>query len=201
MGNYALGGARPPVLTEHEQRRILQVTGESSRTYRDHCLISLALGTGLREHELAALDRLQVMRDDGRIRRRVVLKVFKGAARRGPRARPDSVVLPDECQRKLARYVRDLPDIGPLFPSREGGGRLSTRQIRTLWQRWQKRAGFERHHPFHVLRHTFCSNFYALTKDPWLTRDVARHSSVNTTSLYVHVGEEELQRAVNLIRC
>ena len=48
----------PPTLTDEEQRRLLQVTGEHRAGFRDHMIVSLALGTGLRMHEIAALRSL-----------------------------------------------------------------------------------------------------------------------------------------------
>jgi integrase len=37
----------------------------------------VALGTGLREHEIAALDVGDVLHEDGRVRRRITLRTFK----------------------------------------------------------------------------------------------------------------------------
>ena len=57
MTAYADAIAKPPrMLTDFEQKLILKTTGEHRDGYRDHVIISLALGTGLREHELLALD-------------------------------------------------------------------------------------------------------------------------------------------------
>jgi hypothetical protein len=48
---YADAIAKPPrTLTDLEQKLIMKTTGEHRDGYRDHCIISLALGTGLREH-------------------------------------------------------------------------------------------------------------------------------------------------------
>jgi integrase len=201
MANYAARGASPATLTEDEQRKILGATGASSRTFRDHVLLSLALGTGAREHELAALDRSDVVDATGAVRRRVALRVFKGR----DRARPGAVqwlILPDEARRKLAMYVRDLPD-GPLFPSRQGGAgaRLSTRQIRELWRRWQLRAGLERHHGFHAIRHTYGTNLYAATRDLVLTQRGLRHRRSETTLVYVSTSDEAQERAARRLRC
>lgn len=198
MANYAGRGRAPSTLTELEQRQVLGATGASSRSFRDHCLISLAMGTGLREHEIVALDRGDVV-DQGKIRRRIRLRVFKGSARLPERRRVQWAVLPDECQRKLRMYALQIPE-GPLFPSREGG-RLSTRQVRELWKRWQRRAGLERHHPFHALRHTFVSAVYEATGDPFLAQQLARHARVETTQIYAHVGDERVERAVRGLRC
>jgi integrase len=71
MTAYADAIAKPPrTLTELEQMLILRTTGEHRDGYRDHVLISLALGTGLRECELLALDCGEVFDEDGRARRR-----------------------------------------------------------------------------------------------------------------------------------
>jgi len=57
MATYADNIRTPPrTLTEVEQQRLLKVTGEHKAGFRDHVLFSLALGTGLRDHELLALD-------------------------------------------------------------------------------------------------------------------------------------------------
>ncbi|MBI2393258.1 MAG: hypothetical protein HYV09_26980 [Deltaproteobacteria bacterium] len=82
MTAYADAIAQPP-RTELEQRlllKMLKTTGEHRDGFRDHVLISLALGRGLREHELLALDCGDVFDEDGRARRRGALPVFKRSA-------------------------------------------------------------------------------------------------------------------------
>ena len=46
----------PRTLTDREQKALLRVTGEHRAGWRDHVLFAMALGTGLRAHELVALD-------------------------------------------------------------------------------------------------------------------------------------------------
>lgn len=53
MANYADAHHTPRTLTEREQKLLLKVTNEHRAGYRDHMLYALALGTGLREHELS----------------------------------------------------------------------------------------------------------------------------------------------------
>jgi integrase/recombinase XerC len=100
MTAYADAMAKPPrALTDLEQKLLLKTTGEHTDGCRDHVLISLALGTGLREHEFLALDCGDVF-DDGRARRRVTLRVFKRSA--------DSLVQSAGCgARVLVRRERD----------------------------------------------------------------------------------------------
>lgn len=215
MSNYAGRLKRPRTLTELEQDRLLKVTGERRDGFRDHMIISLALGTGLRELEIVSLDVHQVVAftepiafapgaegapplvlgEDGdqHVRRRVQLVRFKGSGRAG--GRRQEVILTDAVRYKLQRYlqlIRGRLLTAPLFLSREGG-RLSTRQVRTMFARWQQRAGFETRHPFHVLRHTYCSNVYRESeRDLVHVQAMARHSRVETSMIYTQASDEEL---------
>jgi integrase len=51
--------------------------GQHREGFRDHAIFAVALGTGLREHKIAALDVGDVLRDDGRVRHRIALRTFK----------------------------------------------------------------------------------------------------------------------------
>lgn len=214
MSNYAYRGAPPTTLTDDEQRAVLRASGETWEGYRDHVIVALALGAGLREHEIAALDVMDVVpRSDEQagpipIRRRIRLRVFKGGGR-APARHAEWVVLSEELRRKLARLVRryesptgSLLLTAPLFRSRQGGeeARLSLRQIRTMWQRLQRRAGLERHFRFHDLRHTFVSNVYRGSRDQHLAMRMARHRRPETTAIYIHASDEEMARAANRLR-
>jgi len=100
MANYADSTRTPRTLTEREQRALLKVTGEHRAGFRDHCLYAMALGTGLREHELIALSVGDVFRD-GRPKRRLLLSVFKGAGKAGG---TQEVLLSESLRGKLRRF-------------------------------------------------------------------------------------------------
>lgn len=203
MAGYADSGRRAPrTLTEREQEALLLVTREHPR---DHVLYAMALGTGLRAHELVALDVGDVFDAAGHAKRRVLLRVFKGDGR-GDDDLQD-VVLSEALRAKLAGLRtwkaangESLTNDAPLFVSPRGL-RLSTRQLRHAFGIWQVRAGFERHVSAHSLRHSACTNIYASSKDLRLTQRFARHRSVVTTMLYTHPSDEDLVRAVEQLRC
>ena len=204
MATYADNIRTPPrTLTEVEQRRLFKATGEHKAGFRDHVLFSLALGTGLREHELLALDVGDVF-DAGKARRRLVLRVFK---RSSDSPATQEVVLPDAVRAKFDCFYRWKRSVGesldrdaPVFVSRRGN-RLSARQLREVFHVWQERAGFERRLNFHSLRHSACSNLYRRTKDIRVTQRFARHKSILTTSIYAHPSDEDLVRAVLDLPC
>jgi site-specific recombinase XerC len=205
MTAYADTVARPvKTLTEAEQRALLKVTGQHVDGFRDHVIYSLALGAGLREHEILALDVGDVFDDAGRAKRRLVLRVFKRSAKEPAL---QEVLLPDAVRAKLDKLLATRKRAGetitpatPVFVSRLGR-RLSARQLRHAFAVWQERAGFERHLSFHATRHTACSGVYRASKDLRLTQKFARHKSVVTTSIYTHPTDDELLRAVQELIC
>lgn len=87
MSSYAESGRAPRTLTEREQRLLLKVTGEHRAGFWDHVLYAMALGTGLREHELVGLNVGDVFDASGKARRRIV-GTRAAAARRAWRQEP-----------------------------------------------------------------------------------------------------------------
>ncbi len=191
---------RPPkVLTEREIVALLRVTGAHVRGFRDHVLFGLALSTGLREHELLALDVGDLRAPDGRIRRRIQLRVWKRSNRD---ASQQEVFLNDTIRAKLERLLqlrargrRPLPDDAPVFVSARGT-RLSSRRVRSTFAHWQQVAGFDRHLTFHALRHSAVTGLYRKTKDPRLAQRFARHASPVSTAIYTHPTDDDLLAAV-----
>ena len=204
MTAYADRIARAPrTLSEREQRALLAVTGQHKDGFRDHVIFSLALGTALREHELLALDVGDVF-DGSRARRRVQLRVFK---RSNDDVGMQEILLPDAARAKLDKLYawkrqagEDTGGGAPLFVSRKGN-RLSTRQLRHAFKRWQERAGFDRPFSFHALRHTACTNLYRASRDIRLTQRFARHKAITSTAIYTHPTDEDLLRSLAQLTC
>jgi integrase/recombinase XerC len=204
MTSYAQTVARPArTMTDQELAAVLRASGEHRDGWRDHVIISLAAATGLREHELLALDIGDVFNENGRARRHIVLRVFKRSA---AEPAPQEIVLSETVRRKLNRLYRlrqqdgDLVPSDPIFISRRGT-RLSARQLRHTFHKWQERAGLDRRFNVHALRHTAATGVYRRTKDIRLTQRFARHKSITTTSIYTHPSDDELVRAVQELPC
>ena len=103
MTTYVDSVSRPArTLTEAEQRLLLRTTGERVAGWRDHVIYSLALGSGLREHEILALNVGDVFDEAGRAKRRLQLRVFKRAS---DDPAPQEVMLPDLVRGKLEKLM------------------------------------------------------------------------------------------------
>ena len=189
----------PPTLTRDETRMLLSASASHPR---DHLIFSLALGTGLRLSELVGLDVGDLFFPSGAPRVRV--RVRPEIAKRG---RSGDVFLPDALTPKLEAFwvykqqrgERIAPN-EPLFCALSRR-RLSPRRIQVLFRSWQVHAGFDRHYPFHALRHTAVSNVYRASRDLFLAQRFARHASPLTTVIYTHASDEELRERLRGISC
>lgn len=150
----------------------------------------------MRESEIVALDVQDVVKEGTlKPKRTLQLRVFK---RSGRDADPKNqrVPMPDGTYFKLEKYLKVTKlHTGPLFRSRKKGARLSARAVRGMFQRWQKRAGFDQPAAFHHLRHTAVTNIYRETKDVRIAQRFARHANLQTTTIYAHVSDEDVLRA------
>lgn len=211
MTAYATATKQPPrTMTADEQKALLKTTGDHKAGFRDHMLFAIALGTGLREHEILALNVGDVFAPAApgsksrKARPRIELRVFK---RSNKKADEQAVFLPDALRYKLEKFYRmllaergELTDDSPLFVSREGG-RLSQRMARHAFGEWQKKAGFAKHYRFHHLRHTALTNLYRITGDIRLVQRQARHASITSTTIYAAPADEDVRLAVANLPC
>jgi len=189
----------PTTLTTDEQRLILRATVGN---VRDHTIISLALGTGLRLAEIVGLNVGDVFAPDGipRVRVRVRKEIAKGGG-------SADVFLPDRLVAKLKRFWRwkqehneDLTPAAPLFAN-QSRRRISKRRVQNAWTGWQRRAGFDRVYGFHCLRHSAISSVYRMTHDLYLAQRFARHASPLTTTVYTHPSDEETRTQIRELSC
>jgi integrase len=167
-------------------------------------IISVALGTGLREHEIAALTVGDLLDDGGQMRSAVTLTTFKKAT---PTPAPQQIVIPPRLRTKLTRFLawkkrrgESLDVQAPLFVSKKKNA-ISTRAMRAMFKKWQEKAGIKRPHTFHSLRHTAITSIYRQQKDLKIAQRFARHKSVAATQRYAHPSIEDLLLAVHGLPC
>lgn len=207
--SYASRLSAPPrTLTDDEVKRLLDASGKHKDGFRDHVLLSVALGTGLRLSEIVALNFGDVSPDafKGKVYRTIQLRVYKRAGEDADSA-DQRVHLPDGTFYKLSKYLKvTCRDHGfkpgtdhPLFEAR-GGGRLGERTVRDIFYRWQAAAGFDHRYNFHALRHTFITNVRRKTGDIRIAQKAARHVNIATTTRYEHASDQEVLDSIKGLR-
>lgn len=195
------------VLTDSEEKRLLETTRQAKdrEAFRDYVLLSTALATALRVHELAALHVEHVLTPTGRIKQVVDLPVAKNDSNA-------PAYLGEPIRLRLAAWVEELArrhggtlDRGAaLWPS--GGSRSGERgrpmAVRTMQAMLKKRlaaAGIGRRARFHDLRHTAISRVAEKTEGniPVVAK-FARHRDWRTTATYTHAPQGAVLAAADL---
>jgi integrase/recombinase XerC len=199
MANFAKSLRAPRTFTREEARRLLDASGRYAADFRDHMIFSVAFGTGLRVHEVAALEVGDIFTANGGVRTRVRLRVFKGSDRA---KEPQEIRLPGALLGKLAKFRQlkakagePLDDHAPLFTGRKGG-HLTDRHCRRLLKKWLEEAGLDVTLHFHELRHAAITDYYSRNPDPAMAQAFARHRDIRTTMRYVHMSEERMATAI-----
>jgi site-specific recombinase XerD len=152
---------------------------------RDRAIIEALFGTGVRVSELAAFTIRQVDLD-----RREAEVIGKGGRSR-------LVLLTEEAAAWIRRYLETRTDDHPAMfvrTTRKAIGPLSVRQIPHIVDRTSQRAGLPFRVSPHWLRH---SRLTALARHAGVqvAQRIAGHSSLATTSRYLHVSDPHLRKA------
>jgi len=155
---------------------------------RDHALLELLYGAGLRVGELSALD----VRDVD-LHRSEVRVMGKGGKER-------VVPLPGAAREAVAAWLDDRRAPGllaqPLFlalrPRRDGPRRLGVRDVRRILKQRARLAGLtDRVHP-HRLRHSYATHLLDMGADLREIQELLGHSSLSTTEKYTAVSADRL---------
>lgn len=184
----------PKHLTENESIELLTEIAsddESRFRVRDYCMITLFLNCGMRLSELVGIDLGDIDREMQTLR-----VTGKGAKDR-------VIYLNDACRSALTAYlaVRDkepLPgERNALFLSARHK-RISKQSVQVIVYRYLDRAGFgNRGMSVHKLRHTAATLMYQSGNvDIRVLKDILGHEQLNTTQIYTHVSDSEMQKAM-----
>jgi integrase/recombinase XerC len=160
---------------------------------RDHAVVELLYGCGLRIGELVALDASASAHSNGWIDRadRSAHVLGKGGKRRSV---PVGGAAAAALERWLAlRATMARPDEAALFVSQRGA-RLSASQVRARLTQLARAAGLPTHvHP-HMLRHSFASHLLQSSGDLRAVQELLGHANITTTQIYTKLDHQHLAR-------
>lgn len=180
----------PEVVTIQQMNDLLeQDFPQDAAGLRDHALLEVLYGCGLRVSELVGLDFANLLLEDDLLR-----VVGKGSKER-------MVPCMGKAREVLEEYLRDgrpalrcakrAQDPDAIFLNARGG-RLTRRSVMTLVERYGRNVGLEGLHP-HTLRHSFATHLLEGGADLRVLQDMLGHSNIATTQIYTHVDRSHIR--------
>ena len=185
----------PKVLSLEEATRLLTAVEndrESKYRIRDYAILTLFLNCGMRLSELVGINISDIDSELTSLR-----VTGKGSKER-------VVYLNDACQYALTEYLieRLRPNYTKLkekalFLSRFEQ-RISVKTVQAMVYKYLRLAGLEsKHYSVHKLRHTAATLMYQTGKvDVRVLKEILGHEQLNTTQIYTHVSNAEMEKAM-----
>jgi integrase/recombinase XerC len=179
----------PHFLGESELLRLLEAPpGDSPQGLRDRAILETLYSAGLRVSELTGLNLGDVDLDSG-------LATIRG---KGKRERLALLGAPALAALKTWLEQRDLvlakrlrtPDAVFL---NKNGGRLTSRSIGRLLEKYLALAGIDPRTSPHTLRHSFATHLLDRGADIRSVQELLGHRSLGTTQIYTHVTTNRLR--------
>lgn len=210
MANLELPSPKPalPKFLTFEQALEMLSHIDTSDQKRDYCIVVFFLNCGMRLSELVGINIKDIRKTTDSDGAEIYsLKVLgKGNKER-------IVYLNDACVAAFNEYVapdETDPDIraaagrrdmsaktDALFISRRNT-RISNRRVQQIVEECLKRSGLDNLGlSVHKLRHTAATLMYQNGVDVRVLKDVLGHENLNTTQIYTHVSNSQMQNAMN----
>lgn len=157
-------------------------------------IFQLLLNTGLRRSEAADLQLRDLPCAHGKCQVSARWETTKGRRNREVLVSEEFRVILDEF---VERFCKGKGPRSPLLVNEHGRPMTGY----NIWCRIKtigRRVGFVRLHP-HALRHTYLSLLYGVSKDQTLIKDQGGHVKLDTTNIYIHIGDNDRKRQVSKI--
>ena len=180
----------PETLNTQERKALLAAPRLQAPTgHRDLCMITLMLNAGLRASEVLHLRGRDIDWTSGQ------LMVREGKGKK------DRTLWLSEMDLDLLRAWRSRrPSAGELLFTTLHGTPVKDRDLRAMVKRRARKAGISKDvHP-HMLRHTFATDLYRVTKDIRLVQKTLGHADLSTTMIYTHLVDDDVAHAMRTFR-
>jgi len=178
---YAKGEKKlPVVLSQREATRLLQAVDNLKHL----TMLLLAYSAGLRVSEIANLEVKDIDSD------RMVIHVRLGKGRKDRIVPLSPVLLSIARQHWLIERPAKF-----LFPGKDPKRPISTSTIAKVVRNAAQAAGIKKKVTTHTLRHSFATHHLEAGTDLRTLQLLMGHTSLKTTSLYLHVSTEKIRAA------
>jgi integrase/recombinase XerD len=188
----------PNVLNEDEQKRLLaQPNSRYITGQRNHMLLKIFLDGGLRLSEATSLRWKDLDLMSGQ------LKVVQG---KGSKDR--LLWLPEEAlellqnwkQRQTEKAGKKLEYVFTAMSKGTLGNKLDNRYVQDMVKRYAKKAKISKNVSPHTLRHCYGSDLLRQTKNIRMVQKALGHNQLNTTMIYTHIVDDELENELKNFR-
>lgn len=169
-----------------DKETFLKILNEE-KNLKHKCWLLLAFCSGLRAEEVASVRIKNINAEEHK------LKVL------GKRKKERYTILPDITIKYLRAYYKHeylrffeekTNKTGYIFEGTGGAEHISSGTIVNYFTNIKEKYKLDENISFHTLRHSFASNFIKAGGDSFVLKSMLGHTSLNTTSIYVHMGRD-----------
>mgnify|MGYP000074366956 FL=1 len=181
----------PKFLKDEELDKIFSVCNYNNPTEeRDTLIIELLYATGVRVSELVNIKIKDINREE-----KLIKVLGKGNKER--------MVIYNHTKKALDTYLKDGYNYFNKKSSEylilnKNGNKLSERYIREIINKKVSQASLDIKISPHTLRHTFATDILENGADLMTVKELLGHESLNTTSIYTHITNEQIKKTYNL---
>lgn len=182
----------PKFLKDEELDKIFSVCNSNNPTEeRDTLIIELLYATGVRVSELVNIKIKDINREE-----KLIKVLGKGNKER-------MVIYNNHTKKALDTYLK----VGYNYFNKKSseylilnknGNKLSERYIREIINKKVSQASLDIKISPHTLRHTFATDILENGADLMTVKELLGHESLNTTSIYTHITNEQIKKTYNL---
>lgn len=183
-------------LKPDELKIVLAYVATRRHAVRDRAIVITSFLSGMRAHELAALNLSDVLGEDGRIHGEFTLAAAQTKGRQARR-----VFVSAKLRKELANYIKiarsDCKRDAPLFQSQKSRA-FSANTMCQLFLNIYAACGIKGASS-HSGRRTFITSLASKSISVRVLAALAGHSSISTTQRYIDVNDQQLRNAVELV--
>ena len=182
----------PKFLKNEELDKIFSICNFNNPTEeRDTLIIELLYATGVRVSELVNIKIKDINRKE-----KLIKVLGKGNKER-------IVIYNNHTKKALDAYLKDGYNYFNKKSSEylilnKNGNKLSERYIREIINKKVSQASLDIKISPHTLRHTFATDILENGMDLMTVKELLGHESLNTTSIYTHITNEQIKKTYNL---
>jgi integrase/recombinase XerD len=181
-------GKLPEVYSRQELTRLF----EAANNLQHRVFLMTTYAAGLRLNEVRHLRPVHIHSE------RMLIRVEQG---KGQKDR--YTLLSPQLLQELRAYWRAYRPGEWLFPNKKRSGPILRGTAQHIFYNVKRRAGLQRGHGIHTLRHCFATHLLEAGVDLRTIQQLLGHKNLQTTAIYLHVtvtGRTDLQSPFDLLR-